>query len=237
MNVSQNIRNISVIGACAGLSICMFAGCASTGLTTAESSETCPHCVAGGDTAAENAPATNAEFVTEWLAPERRPSPVSGFTFENQNGEKVSLRDLHGTPLALSFVYTRCENRRKCPLVAQTMGELDALLQQAALSPRPGVALITYDPEYDTPAQLRKFAQVNGMKSSSKAVLLRPEPQGKARLFKDLNVRVNYNERGVNLHGIQLILLDKQGRYVRTYHTLLWDNAQVIADLARLAAE
>ena len=237
MNARQNTGNVAALAACACLSICVLVGCASTGLTTAESGGPCPHCVPGADAAVNNVLATNAEFVTEWLRPERRPAPVIGFTFENQNGERVSLSDLQGAPLALSFIYTRCENQRKCPLVAQTIGELDALLQQAALSPRPAVALITYDPEYDTPAQLRKFAQANGMKNAIKAVLLRPEPQGKARLFKDLNVRVNYNERGVNLHGIQLILLDKQGRYVRTYHTLLWDNAHVIADLGRLAAE
>jgi cytochrome oxidase Cu insertion factor (SCO1/SenC/PrrC family) len=235
--VQKHIKNFGLMAACAALSACLIVGCASAGSTISASSESCPHCAAGSDASVDKAPESAAAFVTEWLSPDRRPSPVSGFKFENQAGEKLSLSDLHGAPVAVSFIYTRCENQRKCPLVAQTMAELDALLRHEALSPAPRVALITYDPEYDTPAQLRKFAQLNGMKSTSKAVLLRPEQQAKERLFKDLSVRVNYNERGVNLHGIQLILLDKQGRYVRTYHTLLWDNDQVARDLARLAAE
>jgi protein SCO1 len=225
MTVQNRIKIVGVAAACA-----MLAGCASTDLQTSPAS--CPHCV--DETTAEE---TASSFVTEWLSPDRRPAPVTGFTFEDQNGKKVSLNDLHGAPVAISFIYTRCENQRKCPLVAQTMAELDGLLQEQTIAPTPRVALITYDPEYDTPAQLRKFARLNGMNSSSHAVLLRPEQQAKERLFKDLSVRVNYNERGVNLHGIQLILLDKQGRYVRTYHTLLWENEQVAKDLARLAAE
>jgi protein SCO1 len=225
--VENRIKMPGIVAACA-----LLAGCVSPGSTTSASSDSCPHCVE--EAKAEEAPSS---FVTDWLSPDRRPSPVSGFTFEDQNGKKLSFNDLHGAPVALSFIYTRCENQRKCPLVAQTLAELDTLLEHEALAPRPRVALITYDPEYDTPAQLRKFAQLNGMKSTSQAVLLRPEQQAKDRLFKDLSVRVNYNERGVNLHGIQLILLDKQGRYVRTYHTLLWDNAQVAKDLVRLAAE
>jgi len=232
VSVHKFIKTVSVVVACVGL----LAGCASTGTTTA-SSESCPHCAAGDDESVDNPAEDGTSFVTEWLSPERRPAPVSGFTFEDQNGKKLSFNDLHGAPVAMSFIYTRCENRRKCPLVAQTLAELEAVLQHEALSPRPRLALITYDPEYDTPVQLRKFARLNGMNSSSKAVLLRPEQEAKERLFKDLSVRVNYNERGVNLHGIQLILLDKQGRYVRTYHTLLWDNDQVAKDLARLAAE
>jgi cytochrome oxidase Cu insertion factor (SCO1/SenC/PrrC family) len=230
------VKNLAIVAVCACLTA-LLNGCAGVESTTSESSAPCPHCAAGAEESVNETSENATGFVTEWLAPDRRPLPVVGFIFENQNGEKMSLKDLHGAPVAMSFIYTRCENQRKCPLVAQTMAELDALLQQQALTPKPRVALITYDPEYDTPAQLRKFARVNGINSTGKAVLLRPEQQAKERLFKDLSVRVNYNERGVNLHGIQLILLDKQGRYVRTYHTLLWDNADVLRDLARLAAE
>jgi cytochrome oxidase Cu insertion factor (SCO1/SenC/PrrC family) len=235
--VRQKTNHTAAVGGV--LSLFALLGCAGPNSTAKlESGGPCPECVASADTnAVPNAPATSAGFVTEWLQPERRPSPIKGFTFENQDGERTSLDDFHGAPVALSFIYTRCENKRKCPLVAQTMAELDEHLKQGGLTPRPRVALITYDPEYDTPAQLRRFAQVNRMATSGNAMLLRPEQRAKDRLFKDLTVRVNYNERGVNLHGIQLMLLDKQGRYVRTYHTLLWDNAQVAKDLARLAAE
>ncbi len=34
-----------------------------------------------------------------------------------------------------------------------------------------------------------------------------------------------------------LYLLDRRGRFVRTYHTLMWDNEKVTDDLRRLVAE
>ena len=52
-----------------------------------------------------------------------------------------------------------------------------------------------------------------------------------------LEIAVNFNSSGVNIHGLQLLLFDKQGRLVRTYRTLIWDNAEVLSDLKRLTAE
>lgn len=96
---------------------------------------------------------------------------------------------------------------------------------------------MTYDPEFDTPAELKAFASVHHFALNDSAMLLRPEPSEKEQLIVSLNVPVNYNEKGVNLHGIQLMLLDKRGRFVRAYHSLLWNNADVVADFVRLAGE
>lgn len=196
----------------------------------------CAHCVdetdAAGDPTSQTSP-----YATAWLSPGERKAPVPLPSFQDQDGRKIAAGDLRGAPLVLSFIYTRCENRRKCPLVAQTMAELHAQLDRATITPTPRLALVTYDPDYDTPEHLNAFGRTHGMRFSQSAMLLRPEMDAKEQLFKDLNVRVNFNERGVNLHGVQLILLDKQGRFVRAHHTLIWDNDTVLAELKRLAAE
>jgi len=175
-------------------------------------------------------------YVSPWLAPAARPV-APDFTFQDQNGRSVRLSDFRGAPIALSFAYTRCQNQRKCPAVARSLGELQKVLNSAALAPRPFVALVTYDPDYDTPDVLARFAEGHGIAVDSKTLLLRPAADARTDLFRSLNVAVNYRDGLVNLHGVQLILLDKQGRQVRTYHSLMWDNAAVLKDLARLAAE
>jgi cytochrome oxidase Cu insertion factor (SCO1/SenC/PrrC family) len=203
-------------------------GChSSSELASVSAGDECAHCVTEVDNDAQTT------YATEWLKPTERGAPVSLRSFQDQDGRSITANELRGAPLAVSFIYTRCENQRKCPLVAQTMAKLGAKLAEAKMTPRPRLALITYDPEYDTPEQLKAF----GTTHSLQAMLLRPEPTAKEQLFKDLNVRVNFNERGVNLHGVQLILLDKQGRFVRAHHTLIWDNDKVLADLRQLAAE
>ena len=178
----------------------------------------------------------SSPYVSPWPSPSARPV-APDFTFQDQKGHSVRLRDFRGAPIALSFAYTRCQNQRKCPAVARRLGELQKVLNSAALAPRPFIALVTYDPDYDTPDVLARFAEGHGIIVDSKTLLLRPATNNRADLFRSLNVAVNYRDGLVNLHGVQLILLDKQGRQVRTYHSLIWDNAAVLKDLARLAAE
>ena len=175
-------------------------------------------------------------YVSPWLEPAAR-LPAPDFIFQNQEGRSVRLSDFRGAPIALSFAYTRCQNQRKCPAVARSLGELQSALGKSSIAPRPFVALVTYDPDYDTPDVLSRFAEEHGITVDSKTVLLRPVADNKSDLFRSLNVAVNYRDGLVNLHGVQLILLDKQGRRVRTYHSMMWDNASVLKDLARLAAE
>jgi protein SCO1/2 len=207
-----------------------------TTLTGCKTTEPCSEC-AETARATASAPQSASAFVSEWLAPDQRKRSIPSFDFENQDGGRISTADFRGAPVAISFVYTRCQNQRKCPLVAQTMAQLATALERTAISPKPKVLLMTYDPEFDTPAELKAFASVHHFVPNENAMLLRPAPSAKEQLIASLNVPVNYNEKGVNVHGIQLVMLDKRGRFVRAYHSLLWNNADVVADLIRLAAE
>ena len=194
----------------------------------------CAHCI----TAVEGPKALpKSNYTTEWLEPSKRGTAISLPPFQNQDGRAVTFDDWRGAPVALSFIYTRCENERKCPLVARTMAALQTELDHANVVPRPRLALITYDPEYDTPKHLKDFGEEHGWRFTDATMLLRPEPDRKQQLFEELDVRVNFNELGVNLHGVQLVLLDKQGRVARVHHTLVWDNDAVLRDLKLLARE
>jgi protein SCO1 len=72
------------------------------------------------------------------------------FTLTNQDGERVSMRDLRGQPVIVTFLYTTCEDT--CPLQAQTVrGALDELGEDV-----PAIA-IAVDPPRDTPERARAF--------------------------------------------------------------------------------
>jgi protein SCO1 len=72
------------------------------------------------------------------------------FTLRDQDGERVSMRDLRGRPVIVTFLYTSCED--SCPLQAQTVrGALDQLGHDV-----PALA-IAVDPPRDTPARARAF--------------------------------------------------------------------------------
>jgi protein SCO1/2 len=157
--------------------------------------------------------------------------------FEDQAGNPTRAADLEGRPLAVSFLFTRCDNPLKCPLIAKRMAALQQALPAAGLEGKVNLALITYDPEYDTPRQLATWGAAQGLTFDACTRMLRPNPQQKTGLFDALNIDVNYGAGGVNIHRIQLLLFDRRGRFARSHHTVIWDQPRVLADLQRLASE
>jgi protein SCO1 len=72
------------------------------------------------------------------------------FELRDQDGEPISMRELRGTPVLVTFLYTTCEET--CPLQAQTVrGALDDLGHDL-----PAIA-IAVDPPRDTPERARAF--------------------------------------------------------------------------------
>jgi protein SCO1/2 len=178
------------------------------------------------------------ETATPWLDPERRPAiPGLDLPAVDQDGRAVNLKTLADRPMALSFVYARCDNPNRCSLVTSTLARLQRDLEAAALGERVRLVLATFEPEADTPAVLKQYGLDRGFRFGEGARILRPDPAGEGKLLDALRSPVNFSAGWVNVHGVALHLFDRQGRYVRTYHTVLWDNAAVLADLRRLAEE
>jgi protein SCO1/2 len=72
------------------------------------------------------------------------------FTLTDEQGRRVSMRQFRGRPVAVTFLYTTCEDT--CPTQAQQIrGALDQLER-----PVPALA-IAVDPPRDTPARAREF--------------------------------------------------------------------------------
>jgi cytochrome oxidase Cu insertion factor (SCO1/SenC/PrrC family) len=175
---------------------------------------------------------------SKWLEPTERAKPVApSLDLTNQSGEKISLGKLAGKPTAITFLYTRCENPNKCPLAASTMAKLQSEVEKAGLSGQVRLAVMTYDPEFDSAAVLSRYAEEKGIRCNQSVMMLRPEPDTKAKLFEAMNVTVNYDAKRVNIHGLQLMLLDNSGRFVKNYQTLIWDNQKVVADIKKLISE
>lgn len=82
--------------------------------------------------------------------------PAADFTLVNQDGKPVSLRDLRGSFVLLDFVYTSCPD--VCPLMTATFRRI-----QDELGGRLGKGVffvsITLDPEFDTSARLKAYAE------------------------------------------------------------------------------
>jgi cytochrome oxidase Cu insertion factor (SCO1/SenC/PrrC family) len=176
--------------------------------------------------------------VSPWLEETDRIALPEHLSFADHDGRPVAATDLRGRPVAMAFVYTRCINPRKCPLVTSTMAELQREIKSAGLATDVALSIVTYDPAYDTPLTLLSYGKKFGIDLGRDFMMLQPTVETKGRLFDALSLAVNYDSRGeVNVHGIQLVLLDRNFRFVRSYHSVLWENASVVQDLQRLVAE
>ena len=78
------------------------------------------------------------------------------FVLTNQDGKRVSLSDSNGTVRAVTFIYATCKDT--CPLLTAKM----ALMQKklgADFGKRVKFVSITVEPEVDTPAVLKSYAE------------------------------------------------------------------------------
>ncbi|HEX9097963.1 MAG TPA: SCO family protein [Candidatus Dormibacteraeota bacterium] len=84
--------------------------------------------------------------------------PAPDFTLRDQQGSTVSLSQLRGKVVALTFLDTQCLNL--CPLQANLLGSV-----QSDLGPRASfvVVVVSVRPDADTPAAISAFATAHGL--------------------------------------------------------------------------
>jgi len=81
---------------------------------------------------------------------------IDDFSFTDTEGRTVTKSDLVGKPFVISFVFTQC--RGPCPRVTLEMRELQDRLKDYDFR----LVTLTVDPERDTAAVLKQYAQANG---------------------------------------------------------------------------
>jgi len=96
--------------------------------------------------------AAESPFRTGVLEP---PSPAQDFTLRTDEGKSFRLHDWLGSVVLLYFGYTSCPD--VCPTTLAEFAQVKKLLGPAAQRLR--VALITVDPERDTPKRLRTYTR------------------------------------------------------------------------------
>jgi protein SCO1/2 len=175
---------------------------------------------------------------TRWLEPgERRRVGALDVGYHDQDGEAGRLTDLADRPLAIAFFYSRCRNNYKCTTTVSRLARLQEALAERGSAERVRLLAISFEPQFDTPERIKRFGADRGFDFGPTARGLQLDPEGFEELLDALNIPVSANGGWVTTHGVQLDLLDAEGRFVRSYHTVAWRTAEVVADLERLVGE
>lgn len=191
-----------------------------------------------GDVVAMDLDGDTPALTTPWLPAERR-IRVGGLdvALKDQDSRPRVLSVLVDRPALVTFFYTRCQNMSKCSTTITQLALLQQQLVRAGIQDKVRLLAITYEPQFDTPEKLSRFASERGLKLGEHALAIQLDSIGQQRLLDNLATPVNFNAGWVNTHGVEANLLDAKGRLVRKYSTLLWKNDQVASDLKRLLAE
>lgn len=162
---------------------------------------------------------------------------VPDASFVDQNDRRRPFASFRGHRVALTFIYTRCPLPEFCPLMDRHF-----VAVQKSIQGDPGlrdVRLITMtlDPEFDTPAVLKRHAA--RLKADLETwTFLTGDPKEVATFSQQLGI---FTERdlgtGANLtHNLRTAVIDADGRLVNVHSGNDWTPADLVADLKAIPA-
>ena len=163
------------------------------------------------------------------------PTGLSLYQLEGEwtaaTGESVQLATLRGSPVLMLFFYGTCDYA--CPLLVHDLQRVDALLTPAARE-QVRFALVTFDPERDSPERLAVYAREKELASPRWLLLHGGEDQIR-ELAATVGVRYRPTGTGQFSHTMRIVLLDRDGAPVAHWDGLKRPLEPIAAAASALA--
>ena len=159
--------------------------------------------------------------------------PAPAFTLTAQDERRVSLADLRGKVVVLTFIYTTCVDT--CPLLTAKMAALQSRLG-ADFGPRVFFVSITVDPERDTPAVLKGYGTAHGARFEGWAFMT-GTPAEIREVAKRYGIFSRKTARGDVDHTFLTSVIDARGRLRVQYLGVRFDPTELLNDVRSVLAE
>jgi protein SCO1/2 len=157
--------------------------------------------------------------------------PVPDKVLVDQDKAPRLISSLRGHRVALTFMYTRCPLPDFCPRMDKNFQQVQDAIKKTPQLADVHLMSVTLDPEFDTPAVLKKHAQ--GLKADSAVWHFvtgdRDELAGFAKSFGIIVEPATPTSALV--HSLRTAVIDPEGRLVKAYSGNMWTPAELIADL------
>jgi protein SCO1/2 len=160
-------------------------------------------------------------------------APAPGFTLTSQDGAQISLANLRGKVVAVTFIFTRCA--ATCPVLTPMMSLVQDRLGRD-FGAKIVFASITVDPEYDTPEMLKMYAQMYGADVPGWSFLT-GAPPFIADLTRRYGVFAAKSENGDVDHSFLTSIIDQRGILRVQYLGVRFDPEEFRRDLVGLMKE
>jgi len=165
---------------------------------------------------------------------------VPDFSFVDQNGRRVHLRQFRGKSLLLTFIYTRCPLPDFCIRMSNNFGELAQHLKQTtpAVYGRLQLLSISIDPEYDKPAVLLRYgkAYAGDIDPQFEHWRFVSASAAETRKAADFFGLAYVPENGQIVHSLRTVLVAPDGRIAAQFPGNDWTPGEIEAELKKLSA-
>ena len=160
--------------------------------------------------------------------------PAPEFTLTTQDGSRLSLNELRGKVVVVTFIFASCKD--SCPLLTHKMATLQPRLG-ADFGTNAFFVSITVDPRRDTPAALKRYASAHGVELAGWAFLT-----GTPAEIRDVarHYGIAYQKktpRGDVDHSFLTSLVDRSGTLRVQYLGVRFDPDELLKDIQSLLQE
>jgi protein SCO1 len=155
------------------------------------------------------------------------------FTLTNQDGKRLALKELRGKVLAITFIFASCTDT--CPLLTAKMAGIQNRLS-SAFGPQVFFLSITVDPERDTPAVLKRYAEAHRANTAGWAFLTASEAEIR-EVAKSYGIYYKKRLRGDVDHTFLTSLVDQSGILRVQYMGVRFNPDEMLRDLQSLLRE
>jgi protein SCO1/2 len=177
-------------------------------------------------------PTPTANVSSKATARLREGEIVPFFGLTNQDGKRVTLDTFRGQSFVLTFIFTRCPVPNFCPRISQNFSELqEAIKSENGAAGKTRLLSITLDPQFDTPAILKNYAQ-HQKADPDIWTFATGESAEIDHLTQSFAVFVQ-PEGGTISHGLATALIGPDGTVIKIWRGNAWKPSEVIDELRR----
>ena len=158
------------------------------------------------------------------------------FALTTQDDKPLSLADLRGKVVLVSFVFTTCNGT--CPATTSRLSGVAAELKRQGLLEKGQVRLvsITLDPKRDTPKALRRYRELYDIQGDHWSFLTGPEADVN-KVMAAWGMWAKPAKDGQLDHPSRVFLLDARGRVREIYSLEFLKTAWVLEDVRDLVMD
>lgn len=158
---------------------------------------------------------------------------VPDFSFTNQSGKLISLKQYRGKVLFVTFIYTRCPFPDFCPRLSGNFAEIYKQAATNAALTNAHLLSISFDPEHDRPKVLRDYgfsvAHTHESALFNRWEFAAPRLADLPRLADFFALTIQ-PEGGTITHNLSTVVIGPNGKIVKWYHGGDWQPSDLIKD-------